>query len=277
KAGDRLILYVTAHGGKSSQKDNKHNTKIWMWNRQSIDAAKLAGLLDDMGVDVLITHPFDRSVAALSASQFLARLKARLGFRRLWIGYDFAMGKNREGNVEVLGRLGGEMDYQLHVVQAVELAGGVVSSSRIRALISEGGVADASELLGRPYSLAGEVVKGEGRGRTIGIPTANLSVPADRALPGNGVYVCRAHFEDRSLGAATNVGVRPTFDGRGSQVTVEAHLLDFEGDIYGEILTLEFIQRIRGERQFPNPQALVEQIRADIVTAREVLVSGTPV
>jgi riboflavin kinase / FMN adenylyltransferase len=232
---------------------------------------ELAVLLEGLGVDVLITHPFDRDVAALSARDFLARLKDHLGFRHLWVGYDFAMGRNREGDLPALGRIGEEISYELHTVQAVELDGGVVSSSRIRSLIAEGHVGDASALLGRSYHLEGVVIQGQGRGKSIGVPTANLSVPPERALPGAGVYVCRARVPKGTFGAAANIGVRPTFENEGAEVTVEAHLLDFKGDLYGRSMSLEFVQRIRGERRFPDSQALVAQIQADIATTRQVL------
>lgn len=237
---------------------------------------ELAALLAGNKVDVLISHPFDQTVAALTAREFLERLKKHLGFRRLWIGYDFAMGRDRQGDVAALRQIGPEMDYQVQVVQAVDLEGEIVSSSRTRALITAGRVSAAAQLLGRPYRLEGVVVRGEGRGRTIGIPTANLSIPPERARPGNGVYVCRAEVAGQTLGAATNVGVRPTFDGQGTQVTVEAHLLGFSGDLYGQSVTLEFIERIRGEQQFPDVKALVSQIRADIEQARLVVIGSQP-
>jgi riboflavin kinase/FMN adenylyltransferase len=181
------------------------------------------------------------------------------------------MGRDRQGDAAALEQIGLELGYRLQVVPAVEIEGEVVSSSRIRAAIGEGQAELAARLLGRPYRLEGAVVRGEGRGKSIGIPTANLSVPEDRAMPGNGVYICRAQVSGKTLGAATNVGVRPTFDGHGARVTVEAHLLDFDEDLYGQIVSLDFLRRVRGERQFPNPQALVAQIQADIAEARRVL------
>ena len=237
---------------------------------------ELAALLEGMGVDVLIIHPFDRALAALSAREFIEILKVRLRFRALWIGYDFAMGRDRQGDAAALEKLGLELGYRLRIIPAVEVSGDAVSSSQIRARIAEGEVAEAARMLGRPYRLEGVVVRGEGRGKSIGIPTANLLVPADRALPGNGVYVCRAQVEGESLGAAANIGVRPTFDGQGARVTIEAHLLDFDGDLYGESLSLEFLRRLRGERRFPDAQALVAQILADIAEARQVLMMDAP-
>jgi len=156
-----------------------------------------AELLDALSIDLLITHPFDQVVASLSAHQFLNRLIDHLGLSQLWVGHDFAMGHNREGDVPALRRLGELHDFQVQVISPVMLEGEVVSSSRIRALLAAGDLAQANRLLGRPYQLSGMVVHGQGRGRTLGIPTANLTVSEERALLQTGVYACRARVHDR--------------------------------------------------------------------------------
>ncbi len=230
-----------------------------------------AALMRATQIDFLITHPFNRDVAALSAREFLDRLSAHLGFEQLWVGHDFAMGHNREGTVDRLKELGQEMGFELHVVAPVELEETVISSSLIRALVAAGDVRQANRLLGRPFGLSGLVVRGEGRGRQLGIPTANLSYSPERAVPGTGVYVCWAHVAGETRGAVTNVGVRPTFEDGAGELTVEAHLLDFDADLYGQRLSLDFLDRIRGEQRFPGPQALVAQIYADIDRARVIL------
>ncbi len=231
--------------------------------------------LGALGVDVVITHPFNRRVAARSARDFMADLKVHLGLRMLWVGYDFALGRNREGDIPTLRRLGQEMGFEVRVVEAVRLDGEVVSSSRIRALLAAGEVQAANRLLGRPYEVPGRVVRGDGRGRRLGFPTANLKVWARRMVPGPGVYVARARLEDgRTFGAVVNIGVRPTFEVRPRAPRVEAHLLGFAGDLYGQCLTLAFLQRLREERRFPSPEALAEQIRRDVRRAEEVLAHG---
>jgi riboflavin kinase / FMN adenylyltransferase len=230
-----------------------------------------AELLGDLGVDWVITHPFDQSVASLPGREFLARIHAHLGISQLWVGYDFAMGHGRDTDVDTLGALSQELGFTLQVAQAVKLDEGVVSSRRIRALLAEGDVAGAARLLDRPYTVEGTVIPGDGRGRQIGVPTANLQVWEEQALPGAGVYACYAEVEGQVYAAASNVGVRPTFDGSSARIHVEAHLLDYEGDLYGRQVTLAFVDRLRGEQRFSGIEALVNQIRLDIETTRGLL------
>jgi riboflavin kinase/FMN adenylyltransferase len=189
----------------------------------------------------------------------------------LLVGYDFALGRGRVGTVARLTELGAEFGYSLRSFAPVSEAGEPVSSSRIRAVLADGAVEQAALLLGRPHFLEGPVVHGDGRGRTINIPTANLQVPEEKALPANGVYACRAWVEGVAHAAVTNVGVRPTFATGRPDPHVEAHLLDYARDLYGLPVRLEFIARLRGERKFPSVEALIAQIRADIQTARGIL------
>ncbi len=230
-----------------------------------------AVILAEMDVDVLVTYPFNLEVAQRSARDFLVELQDRLDFQQLWVGQDFAMGHNREGNVPRLRELGKELGFRLHVIPPVEIDGERVSSSRIRALLSVGDVAAAARLLGRPYSLAGIVERGDGRGSQIGIPTANLAVPSERLIPAIGGYACRARLRTGVCDAVANIGVRPTFKDSSGQLTVEAHLLDFKGDLYGQRMELDFIAWLRGEHRYPSAEALIAQINKDIVRARELL------
>jgi riboflavin kinase/FMN adenylyltransferase len=229
-----------------------------------------AALLGKLGVDVVVNHPFNLTIASLSAADFVKYLSAHLGLRKLFVGSDFALGRGREGDVPRLKQLGEVHGYSVNVVPPFKIDEQVVSSSLIRAALAHGDVDRATLFLGRPYSLSGEVVPGDGRGRTIGIPTANLSVWAERALPEAGVYVCRARTGGRSWGAVTNVGVRPTFETQPVSPRVEAHLFDFEGDLYSENLQLDFLAWIRAEQRFPTVQALVEQINLDITHGKEM-------
>jgi len=171
-----------------------------------------AALLEPLGVDVLITHPFDAQVSRTPAHTFVARLYRHLKMRQLWVGFNFALGRDREGDLDHLRSWGAEFGYSLRVFPPIMIDGMVVSSTAIRVALADGDVELAADWLGRPYALQGEVVHGEGRGRRIGIPTANLTVAPERMLPAAGVYVCRATVDGRSWGAVTNVGVRPTFE-----------------------------------------------------------------
>ncbi len=230
-----------------------------------------ADLLGQMGVDYVITYPFDLQVAGTSARDFVEEIHNHLGFRHLWVGHDFALGRNREGDLPTLRRLGEEFGFTVEVVEQVKVDGLAVSSSQVRALIREGAVDKAELMLGRPYTVLGTVVPGDGRGRTIGIPTANLSVWEEKLLPRSGVYVCRAWLGGEAHGAVTNIGVRPTFDQQELIPHLETHLLDFDQDLYGKEISLEFISRLRDEQRFPNPQALVAQIQKDIERGRLIL------
>lgn len=227
--------------------------------------------LGKLGVEIVITHPFNEEIAKLTANDFIERLKKHLNFQKLIIGYDFALGKNREGNVEKLTQLGQLYDYDVQVVPPVKISGEVVSSSLLRRLLAEGNISKANQLLGRCFRLEGEVISGDGRGRSLGIPTANLDILAERLVPLEGVYVCKAKVGERDYGAVVNIGVRPTFEVEPVAPRVEAHLLDFGGDVYGSRMVLEFLERIRDERRFPSKEALIQQIQEDIAFARKIL------
>jgi riboflavin kinase/FMN adenylyltransferase len=223
-----------------------------------------AELIEQLGVQELVVIPFDQGFAHQSPHEFIDHvLVERLGATRVSVGENFRFGHRAAGDPELLGADG---RFETRVVPLVEVDGEVVSSSRIRALIAGGEVATAARLLGSPFRMRGEVVGGDRRGRTLGFPTANL-VPDERLVcPGHGVYAARAGDH----AAAVNVGVRPTF-GTGRAVLVEAYLLDFDADLYGQVLTVEFMLRLRGERRFESVDALVEQMRRDVDRTRELL------
>lgn len=233
-------------------------------------------LLSELGVDIVIIQHFDRQLADTSAREYVLKLKKQLGLKRLLVGHDFTLGKGREGNIPTLEHLGKELSFEVEVTQPVLFDSQVISSSQIRAALAEGNVAYVHNLLGRPFSITGVVVPGDGRGRTIGIPTANLNVWHEQLLPKTGVYVCRARIEAEVFGAATNIGIRPTFDGSAPLIHVEAHILDFNRDIYNQKVSLDFLARLRGEQKFPNVQELVKQIHADIEQARQLLAQASP-
>jgi len=237
-----------------------------------------AARLAELGVEVTITHPFDREVANLTAADFVKQLQTALNFKELWCGADFAFGHNREGTVAWLKAHGGEHGYDVRVIEPVILADKVISSSRVRQALADGNVAEAANCLGRPFQLNGVVVEGNRRGRTLGIPTANLQIWEERAYPARGVYACRAWVsgeQSESINAVTNIGVRPTFEPE-AKPTIEAHLLDFDRDLYRQTLYLDFIARLRPEQKFVGVSELVAQIRRDIEQARLALKPQTP-
>jgi riboflavin kinase/FMN adenylyltransferase len=230
-----------------------------------------ARLFGELGVDIVITQPFSLELANTSATEFTRQVHAQLNFSHLCVGYDFALGRGREGNVDFLRALGVQIGYTLAIQEPVQNDGHVISSSQIRRALAEGDAALAGRLLGRPYRMTGEVVHGDGRGHTIGIPTANLTLPAERVVPRSGVYACLAHVDGTPWPAVTNIGVRPTFDNQPVLPQVETHLLDYRQDLYGKVIDLDFVDRLRDEQRFPSVTALVEQIQRDIDKARTVL------
>jgi riboflavin kinase/FMN adenylyltransferase len=230
-------------------------------------------LLAELGVDELVVIPFDRAFSQQSAEDFVQHvLIDRLRAERVSVGENFRFGKGARGTEELLRA---HSEFETHVTPLVEVAGETVSSTQIRGLVAAGEVRQAAAFLGRPFLFEGQVVEGDRRGRHLGMPTANL-VPDDRLVtPGHGVYAAWAHLmpseghPGASVPAAVNVGVRPTFaTGRG--LLVEAHLIGFEGDIYGQTLRIAFLERMRGERAFESVDALVVQMNRDVEQAREI-------
>lgn len=230
-----------------------------------------AAILGEFGADLVVTYPFNQQVAGTSARDFVDEIHSHLGFDHLLVGPDFALGRKREGDIPTLRRLGEEFGFEVETLSPIKVDDLQVSSSQIRTLLDAGEVEEVNFLLNRPYAVSGSVVPGDGRGRTIGIPTANLNVWEEKQLPKSGVYVCRALLDDQYLGAVTNIGVRPTFDHRTMAIHVEAHLLDYNDDLYGRELNLQFLYRLRDEVRFSGPQALVAQIHQDIEKTRLML------
>jgi riboflavin kinase/FMN adenylyltransferase len=221
-------------------------------------------VISGLGVDELVVIHFDREFQERSAEQFVDDvLVGRLGATHVSVGENFRFGKGARGDADFLAS---RPEFETRVVPMVEVEGETVSSTQIRALVAAGDVARASRFLGAPFMLEGEVVAGDSRGRELGMPTANVVPDPHYACPGHGVYAAWAH----GYMAAVNVGVRPTFDsGRG--LIVEAYLLDFDGDLYGQTLRIAFVERLRGERRFESVDALVDRMHDDVSRAREIL------
>jgi riboflavin kinase/FMN adenylyltransferase len=230
-----------------------------------------ARLLGTLGVDVVVTHPFDDSVRQMRAASFIDELRAHLNMVSLWVTTDFAMGYRREGDFTYLSAQGQQKGFEVRAVDLLMNNGHhPISSSAIREALQAGDVERAANWLGRFYQVEGPVVHGDDRGHAIGFPTANIEVWAEQVIPQNGVYACWAYLGDRRYMAVANVGKRPTFEGDDT-IRVEAHLLDFRGDVYGQVMALGFVARLRDEQKFSSLEALVQQIGADVERGRTLL------
>lgn len=224
-----------------------------------------------LGVDVVVTHPFNDNTRQQRALSFVEKLVHHLQMRELWVGEDFALGYQREGNVPFLRACGQEMGFTVQTLELVTYQQGVsvISSTAIRQCLQAGDVAMAHTWLGRAYQVQGRVVHGEKRGRLVGFPTANLAVWSEQLLPKIGVYAGWATINGTRYMAVTNIGVRPTFGG--DDVRVEPHLLDFSGDIYDATVTLTFETRLRDEQKFAGVDALKAQLAQDVRAGRAFL------
>jgi riboflavin kinase/FMN adenylyltransferase len=223
-------------------------------------------LIGETGVDAVVVLPFTRELAAIEAEAFVKDvLVGRLRAREIVVGYNHRFGRGARGDARLLESLTGRLGFRAHVIPPATVDGAAVSSSEIRAALQRGDLAAAARGLGRPYAIAGEVTSGAGRGRALGFPTANI-VPDRPLLIERGVYRGRVHLEGGQHAAVVNVGVRPTFGE--TDLAVEAHLLDFTGDLYGRRVRLEFLERLRDEMRFPSVEALKAQVARDIEAAR---------
>jgi riboflavin kinase/FMN adenylyltransferase len=232
---------------------------------------KRAQLLAELGVDYVFTYPFNEKISHLSAKEFISSLFGTFHFQKLLIGYDFALGKDREGDNDLLATIGGELGYDVQVIPPYKIAGELVSSSRIRKLIREGDVLSANKLLGREFSIIGQVIKGENRGKSLGFATSNLDVNPEVVDIMGGVYASRGLVGGEIWPAVTNIGFRPTFGEDLSKSRIEAHLLDFSDDLYGQEIELFFVDRLRDEMKFSEVDDLVTQIQEDIDNTRQIL------
>src|SRR6266436_2554919 len=224
-------------------------------------------LIGETGIDTTVVIPFTQSVAAVEAKTFVQDvLIEALRAREIVVGFNHRFGRGARGDTGLLESLAGPLGFRAHIVPALMVDGVTVSSSEIRGALQRGDLPRAARLLGRHYAIQGEVVRGAGRGRTLGFPTANVKTARPLLLP-PGVYACQVDVEDTRYQAVINVGVRPTFGE--TELAVEAHLLDFSGDLYGRRIRLTFLRRLRDERKFPNVEALRNQIALDVLAARE--------
>jgi riboflavin kinase/FMN adenylyltransferase len=236
--------------------------------------AKKLSVIESLGVNATYLIEFTKDFSTIPAEKF-ARDLARdfKNIQSICVGSNFTFGHKRGGNVDLLRTLGKELNFQVHGLASVALDGQPVSSTRVREVLRAGNFDLATQMLGRPYTLCGKIIKGDELGRKIGFPTANLDVTG-LTLPPTGVYAARAKVQNSVYRAAVNIGYRPTLASPVPKLQVEAHLLDFKGDLYGEPMELTFVEKIRDEQKFPSLAALQEQINRDIASAAQVFANS---
>ena len=233
--------------------------------------SKRVEILQQFGIDEIVMLSFDAQIASMSPESFVeCVLLEKCRARHVVVGYACQFGKDRAGNAERLVELSQEYPFDVSIVPPTEVEGAPVHSTRIRQALAQGDLERSSQLLGRSYSLVGNVVHGDGRGREIGFPTANIEIQ-NQVYPPNGVYAIRAKLEGRWLDGVLNIGMRPTFNG--VNIQVEGHFFNFDEVIYGKSIEIFFVEKIRNERKFPNPEFLIQQIQRDIAAATEILAS----
>ncbi len=226
-------------------------------------------LIREEGVDFVIPLTFTEEMAKIGARDFLLLLQKYLKMQGLVVGPDFALGHNREGDIPTLHLLAKEMNFEFTAIPPYKNSAGIISSTAIRNALAAGNMEKASKLLGRYFSIEGEVIEGTGTGKKIGCPTANLHVDAEQALPKEGVYATKTLFDDLYHNSVTFIGKRSTFGD--TRRTIETHLLDYRGDLYHKNLKIDIIYRLRSEIKFQNADELAKQIQEDIKIAKEYL------
>jgi len=228
-------------------------------------------LIERAGIDVLIIIPFDREFASTSANRFVDEILIKtIGVKELIVGYDYAFGRGRQGNIEFLKAMGKQEGFPVTVVEPYYEKGMLVSSTKIREFVAMGRMRDVRTLLGRYYQIRGEVQLGRQRGgRVVGFPTANLQISEEDLCPKRGVYVTQVIYDGKCYGSVSNIGYNPTFGE--NRLVAETHIFDFDDDIYGKPIRINLLRHLRGERKFSGPEALANQIRQDIKVARKVL------
>ena len=259
-----LAVVVTFDAHPNTVVARQHVPPLLQTNPQKLRA------IATLGVDATLLLHFDHALSQQPAEEFIRSLARDLGpLASLCVGGDFTFGHQRGGNVALLNKLGDELGFTVHGLASVALNNEPVSSTRIREAVRHGDFDTAGQMLGRTFSLAGEIVRGDARGRELGFPTANLDVTG-LVLPPNGVYAAHATVAGRTHRAAVNIGLRPTLASPAPRLMVEAHLLDFSGDLYGQEMELTFVENLRDEQRFANLDELKQQIASDTARAREI-------
>jgi riboflavin kinase/FMN adenylyltransferase len=226
------------------------------------DVEDRVGAIQELGINIVAVLTFTPRVAKLSAREFMSLVKKQLKMQGIIVGPDFALGQEREGNINLLRTLGREMKFSVEAIPPYTINGEVVSSTLIRQALIQGDMKRVKRLMGRYFYIRGKVITSDKRGRVLGFPTANLNMKPQQALPGNGIYATIVQVDGKQFPSATNIGIRPTF-GEGEK-TVEAHLLNYKGDLYGKEIRLEFVQKLRDEQRFHSAEELKVQIEKDV-------------
>ena len=230
-------------------------------------------LIESFGIDYLIDIPFDKTMTQISAEQFVVKiLKDKIHAKKIVVGHDFTFARNKEGTVDVLREMGHEYDIEVEVVQPIKINGIRVSSTFIRELISEGRVDEIPQYLGTPYVIEGEIIHGKANGRKMGYPTANISLKDQIINPKNGIYASRVVIDGKKYFGATNVGMNPTVNGK--YLSIETNILDFNEDIYGKRVRIEFLEKIRDEKKFKSLDELRKQLDLDTGFVRQKYMSN---
>jgi len=226
--------------------------------------------LKELNIDLVAVLAFTPELAQLSAREFVALLKKCVKLRGLIVGPDFALGRGREGNAQILRTLGQEMAFTLETVPPFTIDGETVSSTLIRQALAQGDMTKVKKFMGRHFSISAKVVSADKRGRVLGFPTANLDINQGQALPHDGVYATVTHVDGKQFASASNIGIRPTFGGDDKR-TVETYLLNYEGNLYDKELVVGFVDKLRDEQRFASPQELIAQIEKDIERVRTII------
>jgi riboflavin kinase/FMN adenylyltransferase len=228
-------------------------------------------LFERLGIDVLVKIPFTLEFAAMAPEDFVKDILCRtLGAKEIFVGYNYRFGRGREGDIQKLRTLGERYGFTVREIEQIAVDGEVISSTKIRTLLLDGDVEHAAKLLGRTYAITGIVVRGDGRGKGLGYPTANIA-PKHAIIPADGVYAVRLVVRERVYDGIANIGMRPTFNKK--VLAIEVHVFNFSEDIYGEDISLYFLKKIREEKKFKSAEALVTQIKSDIEAAKDILFS----
>jgi riboflavin kinase/FMN adenylyltransferase len=270
------VGYAKKHGLKSGVLlFDQHASEVTHQKRVALITSneEKIGMLSQMGVDFVYMKQFDKAFMKKTPEQFVQMLGQKLNVRAVCVGYDYTFGYRAEGTVAELQRLGKVYGFEVIVTDQIVLDGTIVGSTYIRTLLLEGDVVRAARFLGRRYTLSGEVEKGLQNGRKMGIQTANLAYDTSAVLPREGVYAATTEVKGIAYPSVVNVGANPTFSA--DKVTVESHILDFRGELYGTHLTITFLQRLRGDEKFPSVDALKAQIGRDIEAARKIILEST--
>lgn len=235
------------------------------------DSEQRARLLKEAGVELVVTLPFNKRLASLEAEKFISLLIKHLKMRGIVVGPDFALGRSRQGSIELLKQLGYKHGFEVITMPPLQINGITASSSAIRKALAEGDMETVHQMTGRYFSLHGRVVTGDGRGAGLSFATANLDINPSQALPADGVYIARSYFDKEPRDSLVNIGKRPTFGG--SKRIVEVHILGFNNNIYGQELKTDIIKRLRGEMRFSGVEDLKKQISCDIQKAKAIFKS----